>query len=106
MVQTSPDGITWTARTPSSSAAWEAIVWCPEIGEFIVASFAAIATTNNIMTSRDGITWTARTQGTASNLLAGCWSPQLAIAVLVGPTVTAGLSTSKYVKRFICPVYP
>lgn len=54
---TSPDGITWTARTLPSSSAWRSIAWNGTV-------FCAIADDINgttAATSPDGITWTART---------------------------------------------
>ncbi|CAB4958685.1 MAG: hypothetical protein F2837_11490 [Actinobacteria bacterium] len=59
-VMTSPDGITWTARsTPSSE--WKAVTYGN--GQFVaVADYG----TDLVMTSPDGITWTARTAATTS----------------------------------------
>lgn len=54
---TSPDGITWTARTLPSASAWRAVAWNGSV-------FCAIADNINgttAATSPDGITWTART---------------------------------------------
>jgi hypothetical protein len=58
---TSPDGITWTARTMSTSAAyWSAIAWNGTV--FCAIADTGIAgDTNVIVTSPDGITWTTRT---------------------------------------------
>lgn len=53
---TSPNGITWTSRTPSEA------MWFQDIS-YGNGLFVAIARTgtNRIMTSPDGITWTSRT---------------------------------------------
>lgn len=54
---TSPDGITWTARTLPSSSAWRSIAWNGTV-------FCTVADDINgttAATSPDGITWTART---------------------------------------------
>ena len=48
---TSPDGITWTARTLPSSANWTAIAWNSTV-------FCIVANTNTVAAiSQDGITW-------------------------------------------------
>jgi parallel beta-helix repeat protein len=54
-VMTSPDGITWTARsTPSNN--WISVTYGN--GLFVAVSYVS---SNQVMTSPDGITWTART---------------------------------------------
>lgn len=55
-IHTSPEGITWTARTPSEA------MWFQDIA-FGNGLFVAVARsgTNRIMTSSNGITWTSRT---------------------------------------------
>ncbi len=55
-IATSPNGINWTARTPSEA------MWFQDIA-FGNGLFVAVARagTNRIMTSPDGITWTSRT---------------------------------------------
>jgi hypothetical protein len=57
-IMTSPDGITWTARTPSSDSYWRSVCWSPELSLFVAVAYEG---TDSIMTSPDGITWTART---------------------------------------------
>jgi hypothetical protein len=55
-IHTSPDGVTWTSRTPSEA------MWFQNIS-YGNGLFVAVARsgTNRIMTSPDGITWTSRT---------------------------------------------
>jgi hypothetical protein len=55
-INTSPDGITWTSRTPSEVMTFQDI-------SFGNGLYVAVANTgtNRIMTSPDGITWTSRT---------------------------------------------
>jgi len=59
-VMTSPDGITWTARSVPSGE-WKAVT-------FGNGLFVAVADygTNRVMTSTDGTTWTARTAAATS----------------------------------------
>lgn len=55
-VVTSPDGITWTART-APAALWNAVTY----GNGLFVAVSESNGPNNVMTSPDGITWTART---------------------------------------------
>jgi hypothetical protein len=89
-VQTSPDGITWTARTTSGSAGyWCGICWAAELGLFVIVSNNGnIASINLIMTSPDGITWSQQTAPSSQNLYGICWSPELSILVASGNTNT------------------
>jgi 6-phosphogluconolactonase (cycloisomerase 2 family) len=57
-VMTSPDGITWTARTAPSSS-WNSVTY----GD---GTFVAVGT-SAVMSSPDGITWTARTASQAND---------------------------------------
>jgi hypothetical protein len=54
---TSPDGITWTARTSTADIQWDGVTYGN--GKFVAV--AANGTGNGVMTSPDGITWTTRT---------------------------------------------
>lgn len=82
-VATSPDGITWTARTPSIAAVvFTSVCWSTEKSLFVAV--AAYTNVNAIMTSPDGITWTTRSQTTATALNAVCWSPELSLFCAVG----------------------
>lgn len=75
---TSMDGVTWTARSMASVAAWTDLCYSPELNLIV-----AIAT-NTINTSPDGITWTDRTSPGNGGWRAVCWSPRLALFVAVG----------------------
>jgi len=55
-IHTSPDGVTWTSRTPSEAMYFQDI----SFGNGLYVAVANIGT-NRIMTSPDGITWTSRT---------------------------------------------
>jgi len=119
-VMTSPDGVTWTARTIPAGG-WDAVTWSPDL-----ALFAAVATSgaNRVATSPDGVTWTAVTPvGITSSWSAIVWSPGrhqfLATAVSSpvlssadgvtwtgaanpgGPTLTHGLTWSPTLSLFV-----
>ena len=58
-VMTSPDGITWTIRTPPNNDEWRSVTY----GNGLFVAVAANGTTaDRIMTSPDGINWTLRPQ--------------------------------------------
>lgn len=80
-VMTSPNGITWTARTASSATSWNSVCWSETI-ELLVA-VAGNGTVNCVMTSPNGTTWTART-GIAGTWNSVTWSPSLNMFVAVG----------------------
>jgi hypothetical protein len=54
---TSPDGVTWTARTSAADNSWGAVTYGN--GHFVAVS--TIGTGDRVMTSSDGITWRSRT---------------------------------------------
>jgi len=59
---TSPDGITWTARTSAVERGWYGVTWGGAPGaERFVAVAMMRGSGNRVMTSPDGISWTART---------------------------------------------
>ena len=55
-VTTSPDGITWTSRTPAAALSWNSVTY----GNGLFVACSMTGTNNQIMTSHDGITWTSR----------------------------------------------
>jgi hypothetical protein len=71
---TSPDGITWTGRTPPSGS--NEVCWSPELRIFVAI------TNEGVITSPDGINWTFR-QPPTGNWFSVCWSPELGIFVAV-----------------------
>jgi hypothetical protein len=61
-VMTSPDGITWTARSAPEANQWHSVTYGG--GQFVAVSDTG---TNQVMTSPDGITWTARSAAGVSD---------------------------------------
>ncbi len=55
-VMTSPDGITWTARSSASSNQWN----CVTYGGGLFVAVASSGTNNRVMTSSDGVAWTSQ----------------------------------------------
>jgi hypothetical protein len=89
-VMTSPDGITWTIRTASSSS-WKSVCWSPELSLFCAVAYLG---TNRIMTSPNGITWTNRSAPEANTWSSVCWSPELSLFAAVAYSGTNRIMTS------------
>lgn len=85
-VMTSPDGVTWTTRTPAENNNWEAVIWVTELALFVAVASTG---THRVMTSPDGITWTARTAAAATSWQALTWSPALSLIVAVAAEVSS-----------------
>ncbi len=79
---TSPNGVTWTARTVLSIFHRD-VCWSPELGLFAIC--ASTGVNNRISTSPDGITWTARTT-TSDSWYVITWIPQLLIFLSISDT--------------------
>jgi hypothetical protein len=95
-VATSPDGITWTARTPAEVNAWQEVTYGNGI-------FVAVASggTNRVMTSTDAINWTARTS------IASAWSSIVygnGMFVAVASGDTTQVMTSGLVEKYDNPI--
>ncbi len=85
VVDTSPDGITWTARvTPAT----DDLLGVATDGSTIIV---AVGDAGKILTSPDGVTWTARVSGIANDLEDVVWAGDLGLFVAMG---TADMLTS------------
>ncbi len=73
-----PDGITWTARTSLASPLWESVT-------FDNGLFVAVAP-NRVMTSPNGITWTLRTPASGNNWYGVTYGNGLFVAVSTNGT--------------------
>ena len=54
LAATSPDGITWTSRTPPADLAWTAVTWADSLAKFFAVASEG---DNRIASSADGLTW-------------------------------------------------
>jgi len=94
-IQTSPDGVTWTARTvPGSIVSLRDVVWSEDLGLFVAVG--GVATNGYVATSPDGVTWTARTPVAGHGWIDIAWSSSLGLFVAVSdnPVSTAAVQTS------------
>jgi hypothetical protein len=48
-VMTSPDGITWTARSSAADNGWHSVTWAKELGLLVAVAYTG--TGNRVMTS-------------------------------------------------------
>ncbi len=87
-VMTSPDGITWTARTSAADATWNKICFSPSLNLFVAVAQVGI------MTSPDGIVWTTRTDPDTAQWRDVIWVEELALFVAVGSLGTSRVMTS------------
>jgi hypothetical protein len=80
-VQTSPDGVTWTARAAAEANAWTDVTFGNNL-------FVAVSSdgTNRVQTSPDGITWTARAAAEANAWIGITFGNDLFVAVSLGGT--------------------
>lgn len=86
-VNTSPDGLTWTSRTPAANIWWQDITF--GIGLFVAV--AQTGTGNRVMTSPNGINWTSRSTPMDADFKGVAYGNGVFVAVSTGGAgVTAG----------------
>jgi hypothetical protein len=71
IVQTSPDGLSWTSRDAQTTNSLNAVAWRstgPGTGQFV-----AVGNNGTIRTSADGITWEKRVSGTTNSFSSIVW---------------------------------
>jgi len=88
---TSPDGITWTART-AVRRIWSGLVWAEELGRFVAVSVNGSG--GQAATSEGGFSFTTRATPVETNVNAGwrdvAWSGSLQLFVAVAASGAAG----------------
>jgi hypothetical protein len=83
---TSPDGVTWTARTLPASLSWSAVTYGG-------SQFVAVASGSNVAaTSPDGITWTSRTLPSTTTWSGVAWGGGTYVAIAANTAVSAASS--------------
>lgn len=87
-VMTSPDGVTWTARTTPNDLNWTSVCWSPEKLLFVATATTGVG--NRVMTSPDGVAWTARTSAADSSWSSIVWAASLGLFVAVSDTGVVG----------------
>ncbi|MFT6044344.1 MAG: hypothetical protein ACI9WC_000041, partial [Arenicella sp.] len=87
---TSPDGITWTARTAAEPSNWRSVTFGN--GQFVAVSISG--STNLVMTSPDGITWTAQTAAEANQWFSVTYGNNRFVAVSFNGNGTNRVMTS------------
>lgn len=98
---TSPDGVTWTARTmPGTATYWSSVTWSPELGIFCAVAGAYQTGTNNSQNtnrgaiSSDGINWTSVTLASTAAWMSIVWAPELSIFLVVSTLSSGDVITS------------
>jgi hypothetical protein len=92
-VLTSPDGVTWTARTSAGNSTWNSVCWSSELRLF--CSVASAGASYRIQTSADGIAWGGVNAPAANSWQGVCWSPEIRLfcAVAGSGTGTRGMTS-------------
>lgn len=88
-IETSPDGVTWTAQTPvpPGTATFYSVCYSPTLD-----LFCAVGPNGRIETSPDAITWSLQTAATGTDDFESiCWSETVGLYVAVGNN-TAGFA--------------
>ena len=87
-VMTSPNGITWTARTAAAANYWSSVAWGGLLGHESFVAVAITGTGDRVMTSPDGITWSSQSSAADNSWSSVAWGGP------VGDEVFAGVSYS------------
>lgn len=94
-IQTSPDGVTWTAQVNPDRSFGACnlicICWSPDLALFCIIGNSTHTGTLS-MTSSDGVTWTAHS--TPYDGFDICWSPELHIFCVAAGNNAQGIMTS------------
>lgn len=85
-VNTSPDGLTWTSRTPAANLWWQDITF----GNGLFVAVAQTGTGNRVMTSPNGINWTSRTTPMNADFKGVAYGNGVFVAVSTGGVGVTG----------------
>ncbi|HEU4382130.1 MAG TPA: IPT/TIG domain-containing protein [Anaeromyxobacteraceae bacterium] len=91
-IYTSPDGLTWTMRTPPGPSSLRAVARSP-------AAWVGVGENGAAYSSADGLTWTSRTSGTTSALEGVAWTGSQLLAVGQAGAVTTSPDGSTWTPR-------
>lgn len=80
-LQSSPDGVTWTANSPPSAITYNGVCYSPQLKLWVAVGNGA-----SHCTAQNGITWTNRTAAANANWQAVAWSPSLGLFAAVRDT--------------------
>lgn len=89
-VFTSPDGLTWTSRTPAANNWWKDITY----GNGLFVAVSDTGTGNRVMTSPDGINWTSRNSAMNANFTGVAYGNGVFVAVASGGVIGGVVMTS------------
>ncbi len=95
-ILTSPDGITWTARSSGNNLlAINAVEYSPTLNLFVVVADGRTIS-SHILTSPDAITWTTRTSASSRNWTSLAWGNGVFVATAEnsGSTTTTVMTSS------------
>ena len=97
VIQTSPEGKTWTTSTQRIESPVDSICWSPELSKFCIMSPAADLS----LLSEDGLSWTASNPITQTPAAGGtfigckiCWSPELQLFCTTNQGMETQIMTS------------
>jgi hypothetical protein len=85
---TSPDGITWTSRTPATVSLWYSVTYGNNL-------FVAVGS-GVVMTSPDGITWTSRTAAAINSWRSVTYGDGLFVAVSATGTLNRVMTSGEF----------
>ena len=94
IIETSPDGMTWTGRSHGGTFAgdWRGVCWSSGLGLFVAVG--ADDANDNVQTSPDGVTWTPRT------LAGGFVGSLIACAAKNDLVIVAGYTTPGFASEW------
>jgi hypothetical protein len=90
-ILTSPDGVTWTAHTPSENNKFNSVCWSPSLSLLVAVTEDG---THRVWTSANGTSWNPQTAAEANRWKSVAWSSSLNLFVAVAESGTHRVMTS------------